>query len=189
MTLTVICRDTSPAMVRALERELAEIDHEVIEDFYSAKGNYVVFLEKGSAFKPGSIQSSLAVFLDNYNDKRVVAISPIVDFDNVDVPLVPCVIGEYITWGRPSSSGVHPTRTMFLEGTVMRRSSANRVLNNLLADDMDPGVYFWSKSCRVLCNPDFVYYSPYEYDAHTMITDCHVPETASKAWKGEMIHQ
>ena len=193
MILTIICTDDSPAMKRQLERELEGIDYEVLNEndqslaAKKAKGDFLLFLADGSAISKGSIKSSLMIFLNNMSDKRLAAITPVVDFDDVDDLYIPTIQGNKWRLCKPGSRGVHPVRTTMLHGAILRKASFVRAL----ADTRNLGslgVELWDYKLRILCNPDFVYYSPLLYRDEAVDDDMiTVPELVKQTWAKEHI--
>lgn len=152
-----------------LERELKGIDHEIIRNTWSrglekARGSFVCLLEMDSAIQQGTLIDNLKVFTDNPSYRKLAMVSPTVDFDEIDQPLI-------FSWNN-GTKGYHATqlksmrdcRIGYVPGAIIRRTSllkSNRdhILNPLRLTT-DVSFDFWSRGLRISVNPETIYFAP-----------------------------
>jgi hypothetical protein len=169
MKLTVIVPDERPGMQRMLERELQDIDGEVIYDSWrsgleKARGDFVCFLEFDSAVQPGSIRRLLNVFARNSHYRKLAMVSPMVEFDDMPNPLAMRVGGGL---GLAGSTEPHACRVGCTPGAVVRKSSIKKFPpdNEFGAQVISEktSIDFWENGLRVMVDPQSVYYTPQQF--------------------------
>lgn len=193
MTLTVIVPDDRPGMQRMLERELQNIDNEILyEDWRSglekARGDFILLLEHDSGVNKGSIQRQLDVFMENPHYRKLAMVSPKVEFEDADA--------MNYTYNSESCSGktnAHLSRIGYLPGSVIRRSTIKKYLEpkqqvfSIVDLSYEFSIALWENGLRITHEPSCVYEAPGNAAFVDMELLPMVSENVLNLWKQEMI--
>lgn len=161
MVLTVIVPDNRLGMRNMLDRELKDIESEVIYKKWSdgikqAKGDFICLLEHDSAISAGSIAKQLEPFLNNPRFRKLAMVSSLVEFDDTE-PMS-------LSGLSPESKYCQMTRFGCVPGAIIRRTSLLKyqdLLENHISDlSYELSVLFWENGLRIMADPTCVYYSP-----------------------------
>lgn len=162
MILSVIVPDKRPGMQYMLQRELQNIDSEVIYDDWlpgleTAKGDFVLLLERDSAVNKGTIERGLKPFLDNPLYRKLAMVCPLVEFDDEQYAAT-------IGFNSPVAKVVQLSRYGCIGGAIIRRTSLKRFITDFDGHLSDLSYYistiFWDNGLRVMTESDSIYYSP-----------------------------
>lgn len=185
MVLSVIVPDKRKGMKHMLLKELQNIDSEIIisgwrDGLVKAQGDFICLLEHDSAVSPGSIAKQLKPFLDNPRFRKLVMVSPLVEFDD----------SEAMSLSGFQNHSEYPqmTRVGCVPGAVIRRTSLLKyvdLLDNHVSDlSYEVSVAFWENGLRITGEPTCVYYSPSSVKKGGAVV---VSTALQKLWQRECI--
>lgn len=187
MELTVIVPDDRPGMQRMLANELKFIEKvEVIYDEWrsglkKAQGDFVLLLEYDSALERGSIARLIAPFQENPNYRKLVMVSPMIEFEDSNPTNLT---------GATNQQDYFTARFGSLAGSVIRRSSLLKYLDAAKGDMIDSSynlsLAFWEHGLRIMSDPQSLYYSPTRWTSYKPKTWKVSPEL-SRMWIQECI--
>jgi len=173
MILTVVVPRLQRAQWERIEKELDGIEYEIIPLKDEAKaldvasGAFIVFLEEDSGFAPGSLKSSLDVYLQRPSYRKLAMVATPVDYDVLE--------GRYgysydntvaLDTIDDSEDESYPVSVGHFYGSVIRVSALKKYLVNLKRETMFKTVLlsdkFWSNGLRIEMNPRSTYFAPPE---------------------------
>lgn len=171
MILSVVVPKLQKAQWERIEEEFKDVEYEYIVHKDPTKalalcsGRFIVFLEEDSAFEPGSLKRSLALFRENPSYRKLAMITTSVDYD--------CLEGRY---GFTYDNGVelspidndsdesYPVSIGYIYGSIMRTTAYRKAVLSFKKDALYRSVqisdYFWSNGLRIEMNPTAIYYTP-----------------------------
>ena len=171
MILTVVVPKLQKAQWESIERELQGIEYEIIpladeqKALEVASGAFVVFLEEDAGFAPGSLKTSLDVYLQRPSYRKLAMVATPVDYDALD--------GRYgysyensvsLDSIEDNEEDSYPVSVGHFYGSVIRVSALKKHLINFKRDTIFKTVLlsdkFWSNGLRIELNPESTYYAP-----------------------------
>jgi len=171
MILTVVVPRLQRAQWERIDEELKDIEYEIIplkdeaKALEVASGAFIVFLEEDSGFAPGSLRSSLQVFLDRPSYRKLAMVATPVDYDALE--------GRYgysyegvlaLDTIMDNEEESYPVSIAHFYGSVIRVSALKKYLVNLKRETMFKTVLisdkFWSNGLRIELNPGSTYFPP-----------------------------
>jgi hypothetical protein len=196
MLLSIICPKISKGMSQMLERELKDIEHEIIKNIWStglpkAKGSFVCLLEPDSAVEKNSIIENLKIFTDNPSYRKLAMVSPTVDFEDIGEKLIFSWNNGVKGYHASQLRSIRDCRIGYVPGAIIRRTSLLKSNLNHMLDPLrfttDVSFDFWSRGLRISVNPETVYYAPIN-GKQKKYRDKLVPnQDVIKIWEHEMI--
>jgi len=199
MILTVVVPYLQKAQWESIDKELKGIDYEIIplkdeaKALEVASGAFIVFLEAHSGICPGSLKSSLDVYLQRPSYRKLAMVATPVDYD---------VLGG--RYGYTYEGGValdtiedneedsYPVSIGHFYGSVIRVSALKKHMINMKRETMYKTVLlsdkFWANGLRIELNPQSTYYAP--NDVKPSIDEAYKIKTNSEAlkvWQREFI--
>lgn len=192
MILTVITPDDRPGMQRMLERELDGIENEILytnwrSGLKKARGDFILLLEHDSAVERGSIHRMLHPFMDNPHYRKLVMVSPQIEFEDSE-PMRLMFSGET---DKNLKRDYHLTRVGSLPGAIIRRSSlmahASHIRKDVTESSFNLSLAFWENGLRIMHDPLALYYSPMTIGNTTSYKSLEASDVIQQIWTQECI--
>lgn len=171
MIITVVVPKLQKAQWESIDKELNGIDYEIIplkdeaKALEVASGAFIVFLEEDSSFIPGSLKSSLDVYLQRPSYRKLAMVATAVDYDSLN--------GKYgfsydntvfLDSIEDNEEDSYPVSIGNFYGSLIRVSALKKHLINFKRERMFKTVILsdklWSNGLRIELNPQATYYAP-----------------------------